>query len=320
MKQHVTFFAALLLAVAAHAQTLTVSISGSFINVPDNTLPPVLTITYNDVPGAITTVTILADESGDFAHTFTTTNSQGFITLLYSDCNDIVRGDSAGWFGQNETIEFTFDACPGGVVVPGDDDDGVFEILPGDSLNTSGDYDVIVVVPPVGQDSSYTWIFGDGNSTDEDYPVYTYTENGTYTLCLVIFDENQDTTMFCQTFTVDVNGGVVGGGGTQVQGFTLAVIAEGTVGIAESNSIAAMNVFPNPATGDQLNVQLSTRVAGIGEIQILNAQGQLMRTGSETFVPGAQMVETNVAGLPAGYYYMRIVLRDGSAKAVPFVR
>jgi hypothetical protein len=320
MKRHVTFFAALLFAFAAQAQLLTIAISGSFVNVPENTLPPVITITYNDVPGAITTDVITPNEDGSFATSFTTLNTQGTIEFSYADCNNNLLTDSAGWFGESTSISLLFDACPGGEENPGGDDEGEFDILPGDSLNAGDDYDVIVIVPPVGQDSSYTWIFGDGNSSDEDYPVYTYTENGTYTLCLVVFDENQDTTIFCQTFTVDVSGGLINGGGAQAQGFTLAVFAEGTVGIAENDAITAMSVFPNPVTGDNLNVQLNARKAGLAEVQVLNAQGQLIRSTSEIIVPGAQLVETNVEGLPAGYYYLRFVMRDGSTKAVPFVR
>lgn len=54
---------------------------------------------------------------------------------------------------------------------------------------------------------SYVWTFGDGTTSDGPNPVHTYTEAGTYLVCLTITTADGCTSTFCNEITVEAGGG-----------------------------------------------------------------------------------------------------------------
>lgn len=58
------------------------------------------------------------------------------------------------------------------------------------------------------QPATYYWDFGDGNNSSQQYPWHQYANPGTYTVCLIVLDANQqfcDST--CHTIVVQSQGG-----------------------------------------------------------------------------------------------------------------
>ena len=93
---------------------------------------------------------------------------------------------------------------------------------------------------------SYIWDFGDGNSSTEQNPTYTYLEEGTYDVSCIAFNASCADTSF------------------------LTILVDGTVGF-NNNQEHAVSLFPNP-TADYLNVNGLAK----GQIKIYNSTGQLV--------------------------------------------
>jgi PKD repeat protein len=57
----------------------------------------------------------------------------------------------------------------------------------------------------IGNVVSWNWSFGDGSYSTQQYPVHTYTQTGTYTVCLTIFTSDSCTSTFCDSLLVGIN-------------------------------------------------------------------------------------------------------------------
>ncbi len=55
--------------------------------------------------------------------------------------------------------------------------------------------------------ASYQWTFGDGTESDSEHPTHTYTEAGTYTVCLIITTVDECTAYVCMPIEVNLGGG-----------------------------------------------------------------------------------------------------------------
>src|SRR5690606_4949840 len=64
------------------------------------------------------------------------------------------------------------------------------------SFTTEGTYD------PDGDDISFSWDFGDGNTSTEANPTHTYTENGEYRVTLVVTDSTGRSATWNRTIVV----------------------------------------------------------------------------------------------------------------------
>ncbi len=78
--------------------------------------------------------------------------------------------------------------------------------------------------------TSHVWTFGDGESSDQNNPHHTYSQPGTYEVCLTIIDNTGCTDTYCQTITV-----VAVGGGDCMALFTWEQLA-GTLTIHFTNA------------------------------------------------------------------------------------
>jgi hypothetical protein len=112
--------------------------------------------------------------------------------------------------------------------------------------------DVTVVNSSTGTNLTYLWDFGDGNTSNAQFPSHTYATTGNYYLCLTIDDGAGCVDMYCDS--IGENGVVF----NKQTGFTINVIAPPLV--TQVNEQAAltsgMNIYPNP-TGNLLNVVLN---------------------------------------------------------------
>ncbi|MDB4534076.1 PKD domain-containing protein [Vicingaceae bacterium] len=115
-----------------------------------------------------------------------------------------------------------------------------FVIYPDSSNNGS----VIVFNTSTGNNLSYFWQFGDGNTSSQQFPNYNYTTSGPFELCLTVTDSvlggGSCTSTYCDSI---ISTGVVfktGGFNINVQGPVITSIKN------ENEPISLLNVYPNP--------------------------------------------------------------------------
>ncbi len=115
---------------------------------------------------------------------------------------------------------------------------------------------------------SYTWDFGDGESSTDENPTHTYITTGIYSVILVATKCNLE-----HQITIDVN---VGG-----------------LGLTDNNK-SNFRIFPNPSNG---KVNISTTDFE-RQIIVFNLQGQEI----ESFIPNSTMLSFD---LPKGLYLIK---------------
>jgi len=134
------------------------------------------------------------------------------------------------------------------------------------------------------QGTSYSWDFGDGNTSTAMSPNHTYDSSGVYTVTLTTINDCATTTT---TMTVDV-------------------IFTNVLDVAQSWKV---NVFPNPNSG-----QFTVKLDGINDdvnISILNTAGQLMRSWNYDDVKTGWTTTINASELAKGLYLLKIETKDG---------
>jgi|GEM_PF-3340248 len=132
--------------------------------------------------------------------------------------------------------------------------------------------------------STWTWSFGDGETSTEQNPVYTFTADGEYEVCLSAgntLGENE----YCETISASIVG----------------------INDAIFNSIVIM---PNPASSF-VNIQYSEFKATIENINLVNINGQTVRNITANDLNGQAQVNVNLAGLAEGVYFVNFTTAEG---------
>lgn len=207
-------------------------------------------------------------------HTFI---SNGTYVVAMNIYDSLVTGDSCVGFAL-DTINVTgvsnTVACQAGFVIIPDTLNGTIDVI-----NTSQ-----------GSGLSYTWNFGDGNTSTSQNPTHTYSGNGPYNLCVNIDDGNGCTDTYCDSIT---SNGVL-----FKVGFTINVASPLNLSVDEVGAQNLVNVYPNP-TSDVLNVEATN--FQITKIHVLDYSGKLVKTVTSNF----EMVD--VASFATGVYYLELI-------------
>ena len=135
--------------------------------------------------------------------------------------------------------------------------------------------------------TSYSWDFGDGESSVNPSPVHEYDASGTYTVVLTVTNECGSAT-FTQEITVTLE--------TSLQDWTATDV---------------LDVFPNPNDG-RFTLQLEgTDLAGERlQIGLINAIGQRLHA-EQTLLTNNQWAKTfNFNHLAKGVYFLELNLKN----------
>ena len=150
--------------------------------------------------------------------------------------------------------------------------------------------------------NSYHWDFGDGNSSNQPFPVHTYPNPGVYGVCLTITSvdsaNNFCTDTYCDTLGVDSLGNLIY---KTTGGFTLNVLDPGAIGL-EERIVDEFAVYPNPAN-DVVSVAWNRAVNGEMKWQITDLKGALLMRGAEDASNKKEM-QLDVSRLKAGVYIL----------------
>ncbi|MFZ1705453.1 MAG: PKD domain-containing protein [Saprospiraceae bacterium] len=124
---------------------------------------------------------------------------------------------------------------------------------------------------------TWRWDFGDGSPiVTERYPFHTYSQNGTYEVCLTVSNENSNHTS-CRTVTI------------------------GTSSSEDAGQKADITLFPNPVS-DVLLVTLGEYIPQHGMIHIVDATGQ--KVISQRIYYGHNQID--MTSLPLGLYFWMV--------------
>ncbi|HAD14862.1 MAG TPA: hypothetical protein DCF33_20735 [Saprospirales bacterium] len=126
---------------------------------------------------------------------------------------------------------------------------------------------------------SYSWNFGDGNSSTDQNPVHTYANPGTYTVSLSA-SNSCGTTIFQQSITL-------------------------SSGLGEATWMENFRLFPNPNNGTFV-VEMNGIPQEEVEFVLFNAIGQQIKRETTDFGTGNLMRNFDYGNLASGMYTLRV--------------
>jgi PKD repeat protein len=137
----------------------------------------------------------------------------------------------------------------------------------------------------INRPTSWTWDFGDGNSSTQQNPIHTYTATGTFQV----------------THTATNNCGTA----TRTQ--TVLVT---NVGLDEATGIKAMSLFPNPGKGNfTLSIDLSA--GNQTSISVTDLSGKLILSEERQLKSGENQVVLDLTCVAQGIYMVKVKTESG---------
>jgi PKD repeat protein len=149
---------------------------------------------------------------------------------------------------------------------------------------------VTVVNSSTGTNLTYHWEFGDGDTSNLQYPSHTYTSNGPFNLCLTVDDGNGCSDTYCDS--ISSNGVLF------KNGFDLNVVANYPLGIQNIGNENKVKIYPNP-TSSTLNIEAQN--FKINKILIRDNSGKVVKTITSNFNV------VNVERLATGVYHIELI-------------
>ncbi|ASS47665.1 MAG: hypothetical protein A3D31_17725 [Candidatus Fluviicola riflensis] len=147
---------------------------------------------------------------------------------------------------------------------------------------TSVDLTVQTTEQSSGSPDSYSWDFGDGNTSTQQNPTHVYAAEGTYTICLIVMNTCGETDTTCEQVIVDVNG------------------------IIETGQFV-LNAYPNP-TEDVLHIAFSSELQH-ATLEVTDLTGKIVWSNHDL---SGKETEVNVAEWSAGFYKVRVTHAGGT--------
>lgn len=248
--------------------------------------------------------TIMTTTAGEAFHTY---GSPG----LYFTC--LTFDGSGAWAGC--TVTFCDSVFVGNTPPPPTCSSDFYWWQAYDSVNNTFSNVVYLVNMASGgvAPSTYAWDFGDGNTSNQQYPVHTYSQIGNYAICLSIADANGCADTFCHTISVVVKS----------SGFTVNVISESevaSVGIENEEVISLTSLYPNPVNESatlEFNATQNTNV----DVTIIDISGKQVNNFSVHVTSGNNKIAVGTSSLGNGYYMLNVSSTDGSfTKTIRFAK
>lgn len=128
---------------------------------------------------------------------------------------------------------------------------------------------------------SYTWDFGDGNTSTGSFASHTYTNPGTYTVSLTVDNGN------CSNTST-----------------TSVTVTNSTTGIAENSDNNNVNAY---ITNEHLMVDLKLDQINSVSIKVINLSGQLITSLSNQQIQEGRIDVTSTSELAAGVYLVQVI-------------
>lgn len=152
---------------------------------------------------------------------------------------------------------------------------------------------------------SYSWSFGDGNTSTQQAPTHQYSGVGVYNLCLTITDANGCTSTYCDSLNVTYKTN---------QPFSIKVVDPSAPTAVEPTASAAdASIFPNPFS-DQLKFEIELSSPSPISIQLVDLRGKQVATPfTGDGYAGQNQFRLDTKHLPQGVYFLRYTIGDSQA-------
>jgi len=160
---------------------------------------------------------------------------------------------------------------------------------------------VIVINNSTGNNLTYFWDFGDGNTSTQQYPTYVYTTAGPFNLCLTVSDANgMCSSTYCDS--IGSNGIVFKGGG-----FTINVQAPVATGIeTQIELVSDINLYPNPVKNN-LTISLNLTETSNVELFVTDMLGNTVAViANQEMYSGNNQLNWKTNNAPNGIYLLNI--------------
>ena len=164
-----------------------------------------------------------------------------------------------------------------------------------------------------GTGLSYTWDFGDGSTSTEQNPSYTYTEEGTYTVCLTV--ENA-----CGTNTTcsDVSFGGALSVDKTISNETCFEVADGEISVSASGGTPSYTIDwqgPNGFTSQEFTI--SNLMPGTYSFTLVDAantsfEDEYTVVAAEQIILSSSLIQDEIAGNAAGFIELSLVGGTGT--------
>ncbi len=174
------------------------------------------------------------------------------------------------------------------------------------SMFTDSTYNGVYVVNSSGGNNlSYFWDFGDGNTSNLPYPNYTYGSGGPFELCLTVTSDSGCTSTYCDSIS---SGGVV----NKQNGFEMTVIPPLTtnVDVVSVSRINNLKIYPNPFT-NYVYISLNMLEPTITSIVITDVLGNTIETLANRELNGLNTLIWYSENKPNGVYFLNIKTPTG---------
>ena len=158
-------------------------------------------------------------------------------------------------------------------------------------------FTIWVVNNATGNNLTYLWDFGDGNTSTQAYPTHTYAQSGTYLLCLTIDNGAGCTDTYCDSIYAT---------NKQNTAWTINVIQNAVVGIEPApEPVTLESMYPNPTNG---MVHLSLFAEGNERVNLTlrNVLGQVILIEEIALEAGQHMHTIQTGEAPAGIYLLSV--------------
>ena len=160
---------------------------------------------------------------------------------------------------------------------------------------------VYLIENSTGNNLTYLWDFGDGNTSTLQFPSHTYPNYGTYNICLTITSIDSCVDIFCMLVQLDSINKVF-------LGYSVIVVPDpfGTsTGINnEENNYTETKIYPNPASS-KVYVELTGWGASV-TITMFDIIGQVLSREVISLNSGKNTVELDLNSYHKGLYFLRI--------------
>jgi hypothetical protein len=163
-----------------------------------------------------------------------------------------------------------------------------------------------------GDNLSYLWDFGDGSTSSDQYPQYTYDGDGPYDLCLTVLSASngaiqcEDT--FCMTISADMFPGANGGNGNEAAqsvGFQLNVIADIADSVTELSTVSGLKAYPNPTSGE-LQIECALHQSGLVNLTLYGLDGKIVTSETRALSSGTNRLSLDLGNLQSGVYTLSL--------------
>jgi hypothetical protein len=158
-----------------------------------------------------------------------------------------------------------------------------------DSINT---YSYIIYNnSSVGNNYSYFWDFGDGNTSNLEFPTHTYAGVGPYQLCLTVTDTSGCNDTFCDSLYA----------GRNETGISITVVPNIITSVNNEITYSDISIYPNPATNSIIvnTKQLENNFT----IHIYDITGRLIKSEKEN---AAKETLIDISSIENGIYFLTV--------------